>query len=119
MRIIVAGSRTFDDYALLKRTMDRIAKAAGGEIVVLSGHCIGADRMGEEWANESGFSCEIHHSDWARLGKKAGMVRNSAMVAAADAMVVFRSGRMDEVLEDLLARARKAKLKIKMVGAEP
>ena len=47
MRIIIAGSRTFKDYNFLKKTMDKIAESISGKIVVLSGHSLGADRMGD------------------------------------------------------------------------
>lgn len=91
MKVIVAGSRKFTDYRLLKRKLDRIfAKLDKKKLVVLSGHAEGADRLGERWCDERLVRYEIHRPDYDKHpGKSAPIVRNAEMVAAADALVCF------------------------------
>lgn len=52
MRIIITGSRTFDDYALLNLVMDKwrqshVQPSEDLGIVVLSGGAKGVDKLGE------------------------------------------------------------------------
>ena len=54
MKIIIAGSRNFNDYELLKITCDKIfANLTNVEIV--SGTAKGADILGEQYAIEKGY----------------------------------------------------------------
>ena len=46
MKIIVAGSRTFDDYTLLKEKLDFFLKNQK-DVVIVSGTAKGADKLGE------------------------------------------------------------------------
>lgn len=57
-RVIIAGTRHFKDYALLCRYADTLLeqkRRAGEEIVIVSGHCRGADLLGERYAKERGY----------------------------------------------------------------
>lgn len=54
-RVIIAGTRHFKDYALLCRYADTLLekkREAGEGIVIVSGHCRGADLLGERYARE-------------------------------------------------------------------
>lgn len=97
MKVIVAGSRTFNDYELLKETLDifklYLAKIGADETIeIVSGTARGADKMGERWAKENG--CKIHEfiPDWNGLGKKAGILRNIDMLNFSDALICFWDG---------------------------
>jgi hypothetical protein len=119
MKVIVAGSRGMTDYPLLKRKLDRIfAKLDKKKLVVLSGHAEGADQLGERWCDERLVRYEIHRPDWDRLGRSAGMVRNSEMVKEADALVCFwvnnSPGSADVILK---ARAKGIPVRIIKVGS--
>lgn len=121
MRIIVAGSRTFDDYPLLKRTMDKILahvkrSKIDTSIKIISGGAKGADRLGEQWAYENMISYEIFRADWGKHGKAAGPIRNQEMIdeGKADALVALWDGRSPGT-KDMVKRARKAGLKVKIV----
>lgn len=60
MNIIIAGSRDFDDYRLLKKTVsDYIEENQVNntqQIRVISGGAKGADRLGECYAFDNGYS---------------------------------------------------------------
>ncbi len=94
MRIIIAGSRDFDDYELLERTMNRLTLRVDN-ITVLSGGAKGADTLGEQWALCNMFPVERYHPDWTKHGKKAGPIRNDEMAKAVGPKgkcVVFYDG---------------------------
>ena len=88
-RIIIAGSRSFNDYIKLKAAMyDTICdlKKSNGEelnIKIISGTARGADKLGEKYANEYGYEVVRFPADWDRLGKRAGYVRNAEMAKYA------------------------------------
>lgn len=80
-RLLVVGSRTFADYALLKTKLDAfLAKVAlTHEIIIVSGGAKGADRLAEAYAREKGYQCEVFKADWATYGRSAGYQRNVVM----------------------------------------
>ncbi len=105
MRIIIAGSRTFSDYPRLKKIMDKLTSKLE-KVLIMSGHAKGADQLGERWANERYHTYEIYHADWDKLGKSAGPIRNSEMIAAdPDVVVAFYDGKSPGT-KDLITKAR-------------
>lgn len=113
MKIIVAGSRDFDDYERLARLMDRLT-APYVDVVVLSGAAKGADALGERWAFGWMWTVMRFHADWNRHGKAAGPIRNQEMVDAADAAVFFWKGG-SKGTADCIARAKKKGIRTKVV----
>lgn len=116
MRVIVAGSRSFRDYHLLKETLDELAAELGKKkLIVLSGHAEGADRLAEEWCRHRiGQVCEVYHPDYQKYGKVAPLVRNTEMVNAADALVAFWDG-VSTGTKDVIDKARREGLKVKVI----
>ncbi len=90
-RVMVAGSRSFDDDELLRSTLDRVL-AGKQNVVIVSGGAKGADRLGERHAQERGLAVERHKPDWKQYGRGAGMVRDGQMIAVADHAVFFWDG---------------------------
>lgn len=73
MNIIIAGSRDFDDYRLLKKTVsDYIEENQVNntqQIRVISGGAKGADRLGECYAFDNGYSVIRFQALWGVYGK--------------------------------------------------
>lgn len=94
-RVIIAGSRGFSDYDLLRTKCDRILSgiSTGRQIVVVSGTARGADQLGERYARERGFAVRQFPADWERHGKQAGYLRNREMAENADALIAFWDGQ--------------------------
>ena len=92
-RVVIAGSRNFNDYELFSSVVDKCLSRIRHEydIIILSGHCSGADMMAERYAQENGFELEVFPADWS-LGRKAGPLRNKQMVDIADYAIAFPSG---------------------------
>jgi SLOG family YspA-like protein len=90
MKTIIAGSRTVNSYDQLLRAIE----AAGWRpTLVISGTAMGADRLGERWANENGVPLRQMPADWNAHGKSAGYLRNVAMADNAEALVALWDGQ--------------------------
>ena len=75
---LVAGSRSFSDYRLLKQKMDKLLKKQA-DVTIVSGGAKGADSLAEQYAKERGYECVVIPADWDKYGKSAGYKRNRAM----------------------------------------
>lgn len=113
MKVIIAGSRNFEDYSLLKSTLDCMAEIYD-DIEIISGGARGADRLGEQWARENSLKIHTFIPDWDGLGKSAGYRRNEDMAKFGDAAVCFWDGQ-SRGTEHMINLAKKHKLKLKIV----
>ena len=112
IKVIIAGTRGFNNYPLLKETCDHMLQNHD-EIEVVSGNAMGADRLGEIWADENGHSVKEFKPDWAKHGNSAGYIRNKSMAIYADALIVFWDGE-SAGSRHMIDLARDAGLKIKI-----
>jgi hypothetical protein len=94
VRILVTGSRTWDDgYAIITALLDCQPPDSRAIPVVIHGNAEGADRLADDLARELGWGVEPHPADWKRYGKSAGPRRNAEMVAlGADVCLAFIKG---------------------------
>lgn len=98
LKVIIAGSRSFNNYKLLEEKMDFFLKNKIDKnrpyfnIEIVSGTARGADTLGEKYAKEKGFALKRFPANWDLYGKKAGYIRNREMRDYADVCVVFWDG---------------------------
>lgn len=92
MILIVAGSRTINDYSFVKKILDKHCEEYGCPNMVVSGTANGADMLGERWAAEKQIAIWRMPANWDKFGKSAGFIRNEAMADMADACVVLWDG---------------------------
>jgi len=96
MKVAVIGSRTFNDYELVKETLTKL------DITLLvSGGAKGADSLGERYASENNITTLIFKPDWGRHGRGAGMVRNTDIVKNSDIVVAFWDGSSKGTLDSI------------------
>lgn len=90
MRILVTGSRTWQDVDTIRNVLGGYLRDYPGSVVV-SGACPnGADAIAEFIAEEHGAEVERHPAEWDLYGKRAGFVRNGQMVnLGADLCLAF------------------------------
>lgn len=81
-RIIIAGSRSFDNYARLEKILNAYIKDPK-DVTLISGTAYGADRLGEQYAEKHGIHLIRRPADWALYGKAAGPIRNAEMARLA------------------------------------
>ena len=91
MKLAVVGSRTFNDYDLLKSKLDAIHQRKPITLIV-SGGAKGTDSLSEKWAKENNVETLIFIPDWEKYGKKAGFLRNEDIIKNADAVVACWDG---------------------------
>jgi hypothetical protein len=84
MKVAVIGSRTFDDYELVKETLSTFTIS-----LLVSGGAKGADSLGERYANENNITTLIFKPDWKKHGPAAGPIRNTDIVNNADTIIAF------------------------------
>jgi hypothetical protein len=115
-RVIVAGSRSFTDYDLLREHMDKLLMFAAmkDNIQIVCGGARGADSLGEQYAKERGYDIAYFPADWDAHGKSAGYKRNAQMADNADALVAFWDGQSPGTKSMIaLALSRGLKVKVK------
>lgn len=112
MKVAVVGSRTFNDYELVKKTLDQLHKIEPITLIV-SGGAKGVDSFGEQWAKENNIETLIFLPDWKKFGKSAGFKRNVDIVSNAEAVIAFWDGVSHGTQHDItLAKEQGKKLKI-------
>lgn len=88
-KVIIAGSRDFNDYSFLKEKLDILLSEIKDDIEIVSGKARGADQLGEKYAKERNYSIAEFPADWNRFGNSAGYIRNEEMAKYANACVAF------------------------------
>lgn len=91
IRVCIAGTRTFNDYSLLK-TIITNAFFDISRLHIISGHAKGADELGERFANENNLLLDIYPADWRLYRNRAGAIRNAEMAQVSDCLVAFWGG---------------------------
>ena len=91
-KVIIAGSRTFRDYELMKQKLD-IAFSKRKPTAIICGEAKGADSLGKKYAKEHRINVESYPADWTKNGKGAGYIRNEEMAENADALIAFWDGK--------------------------
>ena len=83
-KIIVAGSRNFQDEGLLFNALDKIiSEIDDNNIEIVHGNCRGADLIGEKYALANDLKVIAFPAYWELFGKKAGVLRNEEMAKYA------------------------------------
>lgn len=113
LKVIVAGSRYFNDYRLVKSALDYYL-SNHTDVEIVSGCAQGADRLGERYATEHEMPVKRFPADWEAHGKAAGPIRNKQMAEYADALVLFWDGTSPGS-KNMLGNAKRMGLKIREV----
>lgn len=90
MILIVAGTRTIDDYDYVESIVTSSRHWKPDKII--SGGAAGPDTYAEAIAAVNGIDFEQYPAEWDELGKAAGPIRNREMAKAADALVAIWNG---------------------------
>lgn len=86
MKVLICGSRHFNDYELTRRVLDSIQCDT-----IIHGKARGADSLGERYAKENNIPCVGYAALWDQYGRRAGPIRNYQMLreGAPDCVVAF------------------------------
>lgn len=127
IRLIIAGGRDFDDWALFEREVsdflfDMEAHGSSGlehsaKLVIISGgnrawnkekrKWTGADYFAELYAHKNHIPIDIYPADWETHGKAAGPIRNTDEIKSGTHLLAFWD-KKSKGTKDILTKARKA-----------
>lgn len=100
MKLAIVGSRTFDDFELVARTigthfyyMINCVDMNKGQDAIISGGAKGADTLAKKYAEIHGLEYFEFLPDWESDGKAAGFIRNKQIVDACDMVLAFWDGK--------------------------
>ena len=116
-KVIVAGSRTFDNYELLETTLVHfLTGKRPSEVEIVSGTARGADKLGERFAKEKKCKLTKFVPDWDTYGKSAGYRRNVEMANYADACIVYMKKEGSKGSQHMINIASKLGLEVVIVN---
>ncbi len=100
-RIIVTGSRGFNDYTTLAKRLDDLFSQET-DVLLLCGNDGGTDELVHRYCREQGIKFEIYTTDWGAYQQAALFVRNKHMLFGANACILFWDGesRGTKLLQD-------------------
>lgn len=108
MKVIIAGSRNFNDYQAMIATIHE----SGFDVTeVVSGKASGADTLGERYALERKIPVKEFPALWDLYGKGAGPIRNGQMADYAEALIAFPIGE-SRGTRNMIAQAMAKGLKV-------
>ena len=90
-KLLIAGSRDFDDREMLYSKLDSITSVRAPGLVITGG-ARGADALGYQWGQARRFGTHVEPAAWELYGKSAGFIRNQRMVemlGSGDLVVIF------------------------------
>lgn len=79
MRLLVCGSRSFQDRNLMEITLNAL-HSEHSFAALIHGACQGADLLAASWAFRNGLRVMPYVPEWRLHGKAAGAVRNIRML---------------------------------------
>lgn len=106
-KVLVTGSRDFQDVDLIVQELNRIQTEIG-PFILIEGGAQGADRIARNWAHEVGLPVCTVEANWKRYFKAAGHIRNGWMVALQPDFCVGFPGPRSRGTYDCMDQARDA-----------
>ena len=115
-RVIIAGSKDFDDYTLFEEKCNYVLaeKMKTHNVIILAGTSYRTVGLIEQFSYEHNLIVIPFGAEWGRHGQNAGYKSNEEMIKVADALIAFWDGK-SRFIEDLIKRARNNGLKVKVV----
>ena len=120
IKVIIAGTRDFNDYDFLKKNVDYFLQGINPnneEIEIVSGNARGADKLGERYAKEHNLPVKLFPANWDKYGKRAGYLRNQEMANYSDMLIAFWDEK-SKGTKHMIDIAKKQGLTVIVVGYE-
>lgn len=94
MRIIIAGSRTYNNYNRVARGIHKVIKNLHyDKLLIATGSARGVDRCGELYAHYNNIEYKPFLANWVKHGKAAGPIRNQEMAEYGHILIAFWDGK--------------------------
>lgn len=104
MRILICGSRHYEDYAHLRSVLSEWDIST-----IIEGGARGVDRMARRYGEEHGIHVQTFPALWNEHGKRAGPIRNAQMLreGCPEQVIAFR-GPNSRGTQNMIDQANKA-----------
>lgn len=111
MRVLVCGSRHFQDYELLKETLDEYDISC-----LVEGEARGADTLAREYAERRGIPVLPFPALWDKHGRAAGPIRNAQMLGEGrPELVVAFLAKDSRGTQNMIDQAQKAGVEVRII----
>lgn len=119
-KVILAVSRTFNDYKLFK---DKVLyylsnKIKSHNVVIITGASRLTDMFTDKLSEEIDFIKEPHEAEWGKYGQNAISISNDEMTSLADALIAFWDGTSPGI-KNLIEYANKKGIKVAVIPFTP
>jgi len=129
MRVLVCGSRHFNDWPLFLEKMERIAlehfpRTEEDEygnflyvVTIIHGNAKGTDTLADQWAVINWTGLKVYPADWNTYGEAAGPIRNKQMLdeGKPDLVVAFLAPD-SRGTKNMIEQAEKAGVPVKVIN---
>ena len=115
MRVLVCGSRDWNDRDMIRAALSRLPSGT----IVIEGEARGADLLARSVAEELGFEVVKFPADWTRYHRAAGPIRNQQMLVEGkpDYVIAFHDDiRTSKGTFDMVNRARGAGIRVMIIS---
>lgn len=111
MKVLVCGSRYFNDYELLEKVLNEHDITE-----IIEGEARGTDKLSRKFAKERNIPVRAFPADWDKFGKGAGHIRNRQMLVegSPDFVIAFR-GKNSRGTQNMIDQAKKAGVETRIV----
>src|SRR5271157_4556092 len=113
MRVLVCGSRTWNDYGKIVRELVGLGAAPH---TIIEGGAKGADLLAQRAALALNWPWQEVKADWDKYGRAAGMIRNKQMLVEGqpDLVLAFWDG-VSRGTANMIELAKKANIPVKVI----
>lgn len=122
MKLIIAGSRSFDDYWFLEQAVESFIMSYGyplEDVEIVSGGATGADKLGEKYATKNNLKLTKMLPDYVQYNpKSAPIMRNKRMAKYATHCIVFWDG-VSSGTRNMINEAKKQGLELRVIQPPP
>lgn len=111
MKVLVCGSRHFDDYKLLEEKLNEYSITG-----IIEGEARGADTLSRIYAERLGIPVLPYPANWNAYGKSAGPIRNRQMLVEGkpDLVVAFLAKNSRGTV-NMIKQATEAGVEVKVI----
>ena len=111
MRVLVCGSRHFNDYEKLNETLAQCPITTN-----IEGEARGADRLAGVYGERHGIPVCKFPADWNKHGRAAGPIRNKQMLVEGkpEFVIAFR-GSNSRGTQNMIDQATKAGIPVRII----
>jgi hypothetical protein len=90
MRILVCGSRDWNDFSKIENILKTYANTENNNSnTIIHGGCRGADSIGGYIGKKLNMNIAVYKAQWNKYGKAAGPIRNQQMIDEGKPDIVY------------------------------